>query len=80
LEELVSGLLRPKLFPFGKLSKAKPAAQDFCPNYVQKFSFSGTGYKKLYKKQKKTFIFFLSSMFFDKRITIHTIVCHEASC
>jgi hypothetical protein len=27
LEELVSGLLRPKLFPFGKLSKAKPAAQ-----------------------------------------------------
>jgi hypothetical protein len=26
LEELVSGLLRPKLFPFGKLSKAKPAA------------------------------------------------------
>jgi hypothetical protein len=30
LEELVSGLLRPKLFPFGKLSKAKPAAQiDF---------------------------------------------------
>jgi hypothetical protein len=28
LEELVSGLLRPKLFPFGKLSKAKPAAQQ----------------------------------------------------
>ena len=28
LEELVSGLLRPKLFPFGKLSKAKPAAQS----------------------------------------------------
>jgi hypothetical protein len=27
LEELVSGLLRPKLFPFGKLSKVKPAAQ-----------------------------------------------------
>jgi hypothetical protein len=27
LEELVSGLLRPKLFPFGKLSKAKSAAQ-----------------------------------------------------
>jgi len=27
LEELVSGLLRPRLFPFGKLSKAKPAAQ-----------------------------------------------------
>jgi hypothetical protein len=27
LEELVSGLLRPELFPFGKLSKAKPAAQ-----------------------------------------------------
>jgi hypothetical protein len=26
-KELVSGLLRPKLFPFGKLSKAKPAAQ-----------------------------------------------------
>ena len=26
MEELVSGLLRPKLFPFGKLSKAKPAA------------------------------------------------------
>ncbi len=28
LEELVSGLLRPKLFPFGKLSKAKPAAHS----------------------------------------------------
>ncbi len=27
MEELVSGLLRPKLFPFGKLSKAKSAAQ-----------------------------------------------------
>jgi hypothetical protein len=27
LEELVAGLLRPRLFPFGKLSKAKPAAQ-----------------------------------------------------
>jgi hypothetical protein len=28
LEELVAGLLRPRLFPFGKLSKAKPAAQQ----------------------------------------------------
>ncbi len=27
MEELVSGLLRPKLFPFGKLSKAQKAAQ-----------------------------------------------------
>jgi hypothetical protein len=27
LEELVAGLLRPRLFPFGKLSKAKSAAQ-----------------------------------------------------
>ena len=27
MEELVAGLLRPRLFPFGKLSKAKPAAQ-----------------------------------------------------
>jgi hypothetical protein len=26
LEELVAGLLRPRLFPFGKLSKAKSAA------------------------------------------------------
>ena len=26
MEELVAGLLRPRLFPFGKLSKAKPAA------------------------------------------------------
>lgn len=25
-------------------------------------------------------MFFLSSISFDKRITIHTIVCHEASC
>ena len=31
LEELVSGLLRPKLFPFGKSSKAKPAAQQYIP-------------------------------------------------
>jgi hypothetical protein len=37
LEELVSGLLRPKLFPFGKLSKAKPAAQ------VYLFTHSGKG-------------------------------------
>jgi hypothetical protein len=28
LEELVAGLLRPRLFPFGKLSKAKSAAQQ----------------------------------------------------
>ena len=27
MEELVAGLLRPRLFPFGKLSKAKSAAQ-----------------------------------------------------
>ena len=27
-KELVAGLLRPRLFPFGKLSKAKSAAQQ----------------------------------------------------
>ncbi len=32
---LVSGLLRPKLFPFGKLSKAKPAAQIGSRNRIQ---------------------------------------------
>jgi hypothetical protein len=36
LEELVSGLLRPKLFPFGKLSKAKPAAQAYSENMKKK--------------------------------------------
>jgi hypothetical protein len=30
LEELVAGLLRPRLFPFGKLSKAKSAAHSQC--------------------------------------------------
>ena len=32
MEELVAGLLRPRLFPFGKLSKAKPAAQWGSPH------------------------------------------------
>jgi hypothetical protein len=40
LEELVSGLLRPKLFPFGKLSKAKPAAQ-YDTGLFQLFSTGG---------------------------------------
>jgi hypothetical protein len=40
LEELVAGLLRPRLFPFGKLSKAKSAAHywyyyfENCFNYM----------------------------------------------
>jgi hypothetical protein len=39
LEELVSGLLRPKLFPFGKLSKAKPAAQYLFLEFREKYVY-----------------------------------------
>jgi hypothetical protein len=34
LEELVAGLLRPRLFPFGKLSKAKSAAHPLKGDFV----------------------------------------------
>jgi hypothetical protein len=37
LEELVAGLLRPRIFPFGKLSKAKPAAQCCIVFLVKKY-------------------------------------------
>jgi hypothetical protein len=40
LEELVAGLLRPRLFPFGKLSKAKSAAQ---PSFLNDLIKTMTG-------------------------------------
>ncbi len=33
----LSGLLRPKLFPFGKLSKAKPAAHQCCIEFETEY-------------------------------------------
>jgi hypothetical protein len=45
LEELVSGLLRPKLFPFGKLSKAKPAAHKWTFCKMPKFNFKNRNKK-----------------------------------
>jgi hypothetical protein len=44
LEELVAGLLRPRLFPFGKLSKAKSAAHICILHIVdlEKFLFLKT--------------------------------------
>ncbi len=36
--ELVAGLLRPRIFPFGKLSKLKSAAQGFCVRWGVKAS------------------------------------------
>ncbi len=53
MEELVSGLLRPKLFPFGKLSKAKPAAQvEYIPNGSFRSSFKFCMGDKLREKME----------------------------
>jgi hypothetical protein len=52
LEELVAGLLRPRLFPFGKLSKAKSAAQ-----YLRSCS-------PLAASEEKTFRGFLALLLF----------------
>jgi hypothetical protein len=64
LEELVSGLLRPKLFPFGKLSKAKPAAQylrlqvnvikyNFFVDLVVLESVAGLQHEHFHQKNRK---------------------------